>query len=119
MHSFINSLCRNWNHLTINCGVSRQRQHVNKQKSIFAFLTLAFRAVRNKPLYQRAGHIEAYVRARTREGQVYVVVAAVFQFNGSKEPSINPTWLKELMAVANSPGGLHIIPEPELEPAAR
>ena len=40
-----------------------------------------------------------------------------FQFNGSKELSINPAWLKALMAIANSPGGLRIVPEPELEPA--
>jgi hypothetical protein len=48
---------------------------------------------------------------------VHSAIPLHFQFNGSKEPSINPTWLKELMAIANSPGGLHIIPEPDLEPA--
>jgi hypothetical protein len=48
---------------------------------------------------------------------VHSAIPLHFEFHGSKEPTINPAWLKELMAIANSPGGLHIIPEPELESA--
>jgi hypothetical protein len=34
-----------------------------------------------------------------------------FQFEGSRQPSLNKLWLEELMASANSGGGLHILPE--------
>jgi hypothetical protein len=34
-----------------------------------------------------------------------------FQFDGSREASLNKLWLEELMASANSGGGLHILPE--------
>ena len=34
-----------------------------------------------------------------------------FQFEGSRQPSLNKLWLEELMSSANSGGGLHILPE--------
>ena len=39
-----------------------------------------------------------------------------FQFFGSRTPRINRAWIEELMAAANGPRGLAIIPEPA-EPA--
>jgi hypothetical protein len=47
---------------------------------------------------------------------IHSAIPLCFQFLGGKEPSINPAWLKELMTTANSPGGLHLVAEPE--PAA-
>lgn len=35
-----------------------------------------------------------------------------FEFLGSREPSINRAWLDLLIATANSPAGLRIVPEP-------
>lgn len=35
-----------------------------------------------------------------------------FKFNGSKAPALNRAWIEELMASANSVGGLQITPEP-------
>ena len=34
-----------------------------------------------------------------------------FEFDGSRESALNKLWLEELMASANSGGGLHILPE--------
>jgi hypothetical protein len=34
-----------------------------------------------------------------------------FQFVGNRQASLNKVWLDELMASANSSGGLHILPE--------
>jgi len=39
-----------------------------------------------------------------------------FQFYGSRSPRLNRTWVEELMATANGPNGLGIVPEP-VEPA--
>ena len=35
-----------------------------------------------------------------------------FDFVGSKAPTLNKTWLEELVHLANSPAGLRITPEP-------
>lgn len=35
-----------------------------------------------------------------------------FKFFGGRPPAINRLWIDELMALANSPGGLVIAPEP-------
>jgi hypothetical protein len=34
-----------------------------------------------------------------------------FQFDGGREASLNKAWLEDLMASANSGGGLHVLPE--------
>ncbi|MBW9092346.1 ATP-dependent DNA ligase [Microbacterium jejuense] len=36
----------------------------------------------------------------------------VFEFSGSRRPALNRTWLEALAVVANTPEGLHIVPEP-------
>ncbi len=38
-----------------------------------------------------------------------------FKFFGSRPPSLNRAWIDELMLLANTPGGLHIVPEPTAE----
>ena len=39
-----------------------------------------------------------------------------FQFDGGRPASLNKVWLEELMASANSSGGLHILPEHDRTP---
>jgi hypothetical protein len=39
-----------------------------------------------------------------------------FQFDGSRQASLNKAWLEELMASANSAGGLHVLPEQDRSP---
>jgi len=36
----------------------------------------------------------------------------VFQFHGSRAPQLAEEWLEALAVVANSPTGLHLVPEP-------
>jgi len=36
----------------------------------------------------------------------------VFKFYGSRRPALNPAWVEALAHTANSPRGLHIVPEP-------
>lgn len=38
--------------------------------------------------------------------------ALVFKFAGSRQPSISRAWTEALAFTANSPGGLHLVPEP-------
>jgi hypothetical protein len=40
-----------------------------------------------------------------------------FQFDGGREAALNKVWLEELMASANSGGGLHILPEHDRTPS--
>ena len=35
-----------------------------------------------------------------------------FKYAGGRQPSINRAWIDLLMSAANSPGGLHLMPEP-------
>lgn len=35
-----------------------------------------------------------------------------YKYYGGKQPTINRQWLEDLTVVANSSGGLHIVPEP-------
>lgn len=35
-----------------------------------------------------------------------------FRFDGSRTPRINRAWMEALMRAANSPTGLHLVPEP-------
>jgi hypothetical protein len=39
-----------------------------------------------------------------------------FVYGSSRMPSLNRKWLEVLTASANTPGGLHIVPEPEEQP---
>jgi hypothetical protein len=43
---------------------------------------------------------------------IHPTIPLTFKFFGSRSPSINRGWIDELMLCANSPGGLHITPEP-------
>jgi len=43
---------------------------------------------------------------------VHPASSLVFEFSGSRRPALNRTWLEALAIVANSPEGLHVIPEP-------
>lgn len=36
-----------------------------------------------------------------------------FKFFGGRQPSINRAWIDELMLLANTPNGLHLVAEPE------
>jgi len=36
----------------------------------------------------------------------------VFTYSGSRPSRVNRKWLEALMYTANSPGGLHVVPEP-------
>jgi hypothetical protein len=40
-------------------------------------------------------------------------------FNGSKQPTLNRAWIDELLATANSAGGLQLVPEPDGEVGAQ
>lgn len=42
---------------------------------------------------------------------VHPSVSLHFKFYGTRQPAMNKLWLEELMASANSSGGLHILPE--------
>jgi hypothetical protein len=44
---------------------------------------------------------------------IHPAVSLVYRFSGGRAPSINRAWLDALMAAANSPSGLHVVPEPE------
>ena len=39
-------------------------------------------------------------------------ISLAFDYFGSKPPAVNPRWVEALTKSANSPGGLHIVPEP-------
>ena len=43
---------------------------------------------------------------------VHPASTLVFEFSGSRRPALNRTWLEALAIVANTPEGLHIVPEP-------
>jgi len=36
----------------------------------------------------------------------------VYKYYGSRKPQINMAWIDALAHTANSPGGLHVVPEP-------
>lgn len=42
----------------------------------------------------------------------------VFKYYGSRKPAINRAWIEALAFTANSPAGLHLVPEPAEEPQA-
>lgn len=37
----------------------------------------------------------------------------VFKFAGSRQPSVNRTWIEALSFTANTPTGLYLVPEPD------
>jgi hypothetical protein len=41
-------------------------------------------------------------------------IPIAFKFNGSRDVSINPRWLEDLVNAANSPSGLRPTPEPSI-----
>ncbi len=43
---------------------------------------------------------------------VHPHASLIFRYYGSRAPSLNRLWLEALMREANSPGGLHVVPEP-------
>ncbi|NQX35732.1 ATP-dependent DNA ligase [Herbiconiux sp. VKM Ac-2851] len=43
--------------------------------------------------------------------------SVVFDFSGSRPPSLNRAWVEALMRTANSPSGLQVLPEPAADPA--
>lgn len=43
---------------------------------------------------------------------MHPTIPVAFKFFGSRPPSINRAWIDELMLLANTPSGLHLIPEP-------
>ena len=43
---------------------------------------------------------------------LHPAIPLVYEFSGSRPPAINRQWLEMLMGSANSPGGLHLVPEP-------
>jgi hypothetical protein len=36
----------------------------------------------------------------------------IYKFYGSRMPTLNPAWIDALAYTANSPAGLHLVPEP-------
>jgi hypothetical protein len=44
---------------------------------------------------------------------VHPAIPLQFEFFGGREPALNRAWIDALMATANSPAGLELIPEPE------
>jgi hypothetical protein len=37
----------------------------------------------------------------------------VYKYYGSRRPNLNPAWIEVLAYTANSPAGLHVVPEPQ------
>jgi hypothetical protein len=48
---------------------------------------------------------------------MHPAIPLVYEYAGSRTPSINKAWLEGLMQTANSGGGLRLIPEPLEVPA--
>lgn len=47
---------------------------------------------------------------------VHASSSLVFKYYGSRKPAINRAWIEALAFTANSPSGLHLVPEPAEEP---
>jgi hypothetical protein len=43
---------------------------------------------------------------------LHPAVPLVYRFYGSRRPQLNPAWVEALAYTANSPSGLHLVPEP-------
>ena len=48
---------------------------------------------------------------------LHPAVSLAFKFVGSRMPTINREWIDLMILSANSPGGLHLMPEPTLNAA--
>ncbi|WP_066040706.1 DUF7882 family protein [Herbiconiux solani] len=48
---------------------------------------------------------------------VHPNIPMVFKFHGSRPPALNRAWVEALMLTANSPQGLHLVPETDAPPA--
>lgn len=48
---------------------------------------------------------------------IHPTIPLQFDFSGSREPQLNRAWVEQLAQLANTPGGLRVIPEPN-EPAS-
>jgi hypothetical protein len=46
-------------------------------------------------------------------------VPIVFKYAGSRDPSVNREWLRVLREMANQPGGLRLVPEPDAKAGDR
>ena len=46
---------------------------------------------------------------------LHPAISLVYKFHGGRPPSINRSWIEELMSTANSAAGLRIVPEPPEE----
>ena len=44
---------------------------------------------------------------------IHPTVPLYFKYAGGRPPAINRAWIDALMTLANSPTGLHIVPEPQ------
>ena len=78
-------------------------------------------------------HLQAVIGAKVRRGEsfhftwkdddsigdgrtmvwIHPGASLLYKFYGSRQPAINRAWVDALMNAANSPGGLHLVPEPE------
>jgi hypothetical protein len=47
---------------------------------------------------------------------IHPTIPLYFKYAGGRQPSINRAWIDLLMSAANSPGGLHLMPEPPEDP---
>ena len=56
-----------------------------------------------KPIEQGSGRTTIWV---------HPAIPLVYEFDGSRTPSLNRTWVDLLMSTANSAMGLHLVPEP-------
>ena len=45
--------------------------------------------------------------------RIHPTIPLYFKYAGGRQPSINRAWIDLLMSAANSPSGLHLMPEPE------
>ncbi|QEE61039.1 ATP-dependent DNA ligase [Salinibacterium sp. dk2585] len=45
---------------------------------------------------------------------IHPAIPLYFKFTGGRPPSINRSWIDALMLTANTPGGLRLIPEPDV-----
>lgn len=80
-------------------------------------------------------HLQAVIMAKVRRGESFTFTwkddmslgggrtavyihphtSMVFKFHGVRTPELNPAWLHALTYTANSPRGLHVVPEPDAQ----
>lgn len=46
---------------------------------------------------------------------MHPTIPLYFKYAGGRQPSINRAWIDALMSTANSPGGLVLVPEPDVK----